>query len=359
MGKGHSKRLVAKPNFNLIQDKKDLILFYIFRLVVGIVFIYSALHNIMNPDLFRKIINSYNFLSNSFGRLVISTLPWAQLILGALLISGYLSRYVSLTISIILVVFVVSNLLNAWKGNCQTCGFLSELVFYKQANPFVLLTINYLLMALSASIYLDKRFYSNKKAQYSFLSQAIFPLSIFIAVYLILCLLTFMGKRSYEAKYISVVSGERDKIIKELNKPDAVSLIGSDIKSISSNIEFPRHPDINIIVLLTLHTLECGSCAQESAYLEYLNFKYGGKAYFCAIVPKISKTAIYNFRNEYGITYPFVEDPVLLGSNILSRYKSLILLVSPEGKILRVDPISFNIKNFRDEYEKVLLSYLK
>ncbi len=345
-------------NNGSIQAKKCLSLPFISRLAVGTIFIYAALHIIINPDSFEKTLRSYNFLSNSFTGFIVSTFPWAQLILGALLISGYLSRYVSSIISIILTIFIVMNLLNVSKGNCQTCCFLSELMFYKHASPFILLTINYLLLALLASIVLDKLFYPNK-AQYSFFKQVVLPLSIFFVVYLNLCLFTFIGRRSYEAKYISAVSGERDQIVKELSKPENLSLIGSDIKSISSNIEFPKNPEIKIMVILTLHSLECSSCADEAAYLEYLSVNHGEKAYFCAVVPKIGKTAIDNFRNEYGITYPLIEDPILLGSNILSRYKSLILIVSPDGKILRIDPINFNVKKFRDEYEKVLLSYLK
>ena len=33
-------------------------------------------------------------------------------------------------------------------------------------------------------------------------------------------------------------------------------------------------------------------------------------------------------------------------------------IVSPGNEILRIDPVTFNIKKLRDEYENVLLSYL-
>jgi hypothetical protein len=167
-----------------------------------------------------------------------------------------------------------------------------------------------------------------------------------------------MGRRSYEGKYISAATEERNRIIKDLSDPMNLSLIGTDIKSIS-NIEFPINPDVRIIVMLTLQSLDCGSCADEAAYLEYLNVKYGRKTCFCAVVRKIGKTAIDNFKSEYSITYPFIEDPTLLGFKIFSSYKSLITIISQDKKILRIDPIGFNVKKFKDEYENVLLSYLK
>jgi uncharacterized membrane protein YphA (DoxX/SURF4 family)/thiol-disulfide isomerase/thioredoxin len=330
---------------------------FISRLIVGSIFIYAGLYKIINPASFEKTLNTYDFFSNSFIGFIVLIFPWAQLILGALLVSGYLSRYIASIISILLLIFIIMNTLSVSKGNCQACGFLSELVFYKRGNPFILLTINYLLLALSGTIVMSKLFSPNK-ARFSFCRQVVFPLSIFVGVFLTLTLFTFIGRRSYEGKYISTASEERNQIIKELSQPKNLSLIGTDIKTIS-NIEFPINPDIRIIVMLTLQSLGCGSCAAEAAYLEYLNAKYGRQICFCAVVRKIGKTAIDNFRSEYSIKYPFIEDPTMLDSKIFSSHKSLIVIVSLDSKILRIDPIDFNVKKFQDEYENVLLSYLK
>jgi len=339
---------VVKNHFGLL---------FISRLILGSIFIYAGLYKLLNPESFEKTLHSYNFLSNSLAGFIALIFPWAQLVLGALLVSGYLARYVASIISILLLIFIIMNILSASKGNCQACGFFSELVFYKRGNPFILLTINYLLLGLSGTIVMSKLFSPNK-ARFSFSRQVVLPLSIFFVVFLILTLFTFMGRRSYEGKYISAASEERNQIVKELNKPENLSLIGTDIESIS-NIEFPVNPDIRIIVMLTLQSLDCGSCADEAAYLEYLNVKYGKKISFCAVVRKIGKTAIDNFKNDYSITYPFIEDPTLLGFKIFSSYKSLITIVSQDKRILRIDPIGFNVKKFKDEYENVLLSYLK
>jgi len=330
---------------------------FISRLILGSIFIYAGLYKIINPELFEKTLNTYNFFSNSFIGFIVLIFPWTQLILGALLISGYLARYVASVISILLLIFIIMNVLSASKGNCQACGFLSESLFYKGGNPFILITINYLLLALSGTIIMSKVFPLNK-TRFSFYRQIVFPLSIFFVVFLILILFTSIGRRSYEGKYISVASEERNQIIQELSYPENISLIGTDVKSIS-NIEFPINPDVRIILMLTLQSLDCGTCVDEAVYLEYLNAKYGRKICFCAVVWKIGKTAIDNFKSKFSITYPFIEDPAMLGFKIFSRYNSLKIIVSPDNKILRIDPVTFNIKKLRDEYENVLLSYLR
>ena len=337
--------------------KKFIGLPFISRLIVGSIFIYAGLYKIINPELFKKTLNTYHFFSNSSIGFIVLTFSWAQLILGALLISGYLARYVASVISILLLTFIIMTILSASKGSCQACGFLSESLFYKRGNPFILLTINYILLALSGTIIMSKIFPLNK-TRFSFYRQIVFPLSIFFVVFLILALFTFMGRRSYEGKYISVASEERNQIIQELSYPENISLIGTDVKSIS-NIEFPISPDSRITVLLTLHSLDCGTCVDEAVYLEYLNAKYERKICFCAVVRKIGKTAIDNFKSKISITYPFIEDPAMLGFKIFSKYKSLKIIVSPDNKILRIDPVTFNIKKLRDEYENILLSYLK
>jgi putative oxidoreductase len=334
--------------------KKCFSLSFIARIIVGTVFIYAGVNKIMDPGSFEKFLHDNGFLSGSFLGLITRIFPWMLLILGALMISGYLARYVASTISIFLLIIIIMNILSVSKGNCQACGIFSELVFYKRGNPFILLTINYLLLTLSGTVAMDKIFSPNK-ARFSFRRQVVFPLSIFFTFFLILTLFTFIGRRSYEGKYISVASGARNQTLRELKNQ---SLIGTDIKTIS-NIELPINADTRFIVMLTLHSLECGSCADEAAFLEYLDAKYGRKISFCAVVRKIGKTAIDNFKTNFLITYPFIEDPSLLDFKIFSKYKSLLTIISKDRKIMRIDPVSFNVKKFKDEYENVLLSYLK
>jgi uncharacterized membrane protein YphA (DoxX/SURF4 family) len=324
---------------------------------LGGIFIYSGLYKLANPEPFERTVHSFGFLSGPVSSIISSVLPWAQLILGAFLVSGQAISYTAPIVSILLLMFIFMNTLMASKGNCQNCGFSSELVFYKRGNPFVLLTINYLLLALSGTLVMSKTLFSNKTRP-SLPKRVVIPLSIWVVVFIILILFTFMGRSSYEGEYISAVSKERSQVEEEMRLPDNLKLIGTELGSIS-NTEFPVNPGIRITVMLTLQSLDCGNCADEAAYLEYLNVKYGRTIGFCAVVRKIGKTAIDDFKSRYSISYPLIEDPTLLDFRIYSRYKSLMTIISNDKKIMRIDPISFNIKGFKDEYESVLVSYLQ
>ncbi len=339
--------------------KKCLSLPFIARLILGCIFIYAGLHKFVNPEPFEEALHTYKWLSDQMISLIALIFPWAQVILGGLLVSGYFLRYVASFASILLIMSIIMSVLSSSKGDCQACGFLSEMTSYKGGNPFILLTINYLLLALSGMIVLSGLFFP-KKTRFSFSRQVVLPLSIFCIIFLFLTLFTFIGRRSYEGKYVSAASQERNQILDELRQPENLSLIGADIKTISnSNIEFPTNPDIRIYVMLTLQSLDCGSCAVEAAFLEYLNTKFWGRIYFFAVVRRIGRTAIDNFRREYSLRYAFIEHPALLGSSVFAKYKSLVTIISPDRRILRIDPIGFNVKKFQDEYETVLLGYLK
>jgi uncharacterized membrane protein YphA (DoxX/SURF4 family) len=327
----------------------------LFELSWGGILIYAGLYKIINPAALLKTLQSFDFLSNSLINLITLILPWVQVILGALLILGYLAKYIASLISMLLLIFIIMN--NLAGPSCQTCGFLSELVFYKHGNPFILLTINYLLLGLSVTIVIG-RLFSSDRARLTFSQHVVVPLLAFFVGFIVLTFLTYLGRRSYEAKYLSAASGERIRIVGELSQPTNLSLIGANIRTIS-NIEFPVDPGIELIVMLTVHSLDCGDCAAEAAYLEYLNARYGKRIFFCAVVRRVGKTAIGNFKSRYSITYPFIEDPGLLDSGAFSQFKSLIATLTRDGEVLRIDPIGFNIKEYQSQYESILLSYLR
>ncbi|OQY09303.1 MAG: hypothetical protein B6I30_10025 [Desulfobacteraceae bacterium 4572_187] len=65
---------------------------FILRLIVGSIFIYAGFHKIINPKLFEQTLSAYNLFSDSFVHFIVLIFPWLQLILGTLLISGYLAK---------------------------------------------------------------------------------------------------------------------------------------------------------------------------------------------------------------------------------------------------------------------------
>jgi len=157
---------------------------------------------------------------------------------------------------------------------------------------------------------------------------------------------------------LSIIANDRNQFINELEKADYKHIIGSDITNIS-DIVFPRNPKAKIIVMITLSSLNCGTCVDEAVYLEYLNRKYGENICFCAVVGKFGNTAIDDFKKRFSITYPFIQDSSILNSTFFVKYKALKVIISDKNEILRIDTLTFNVKKLQNEYENNLLKYSK
>lgn len=81
--------------------------------MLGGIFIFSGLNKIINPESFGRTLHVFNFLSNSFIGFIASIYPWLLLVLGILLISGYLVKYVAPSTSILLLIFIIMDILGA------------------------------------------------------------------------------------------------------------------------------------------------------------------------------------------------------------------------------------------------------
>jgi uncharacterized membrane protein YphA (DoxX/SURF4 family) len=78
----------------------------VLRVVLGLVFVYAAYTKLKQPWLlFALSIDSYRVLPEWAVLTVARTLPWAELLLGALLLAGYRLRIVSTAAALLLVGF--------------------------------------------------------------------------------------------------------------------------------------------------------------------------------------------------------------------------------------------------------------
>jgi len=326
------------------------------RLVLGSVFIIAGISKLLNPHVFEKALNNYNLFPNVLINFILISFPWIELFLGGLLISGFLSRYIALVTIILILIFMCLTVISTSNGNSGDCGCFPGLPFLNSNNPFILIMRNFLLLALAVIILVGKRVpkllthISNKKHVYSLCW-------ILIVIYLASLMFVLIAKRVHEKKYFSIVSNTRIQLINELENLDN-KYIGRDINNIC-DIAFPKEHNAKIFVMLTLSSFDCGNCVDEAVFLEYLNRKYGENICFFAVVGKFGHTAINNFKNTFSITYPFIQDPRIFDSEIFSKYKALKTIISDKNEILRIDPVTFNVKKFRNEYENILLTYLK
>ena len=93
------------------------------RLILGGVFAYAGYTKLRQPwMLFAMSINSYQIVSESSTKFLAQTLPWFELVLGLILISGWILRW-SATAASALLVFFFSVMLHAYMKNLEIfCG---------------------------------------------------------------------------------------------------------------------------------------------------------------------------------------------------------------------------------------------
>ena len=93
------------------------------RIALGGVFVYAAYTKLRHPwMLFAFSINSYQILPEWAVTLLARILPWLELLLGLLLVSGYQLRYVAAASSALLLGFFAVMLRSHFKGLGIDCG---------------------------------------------------------------------------------------------------------------------------------------------------------------------------------------------------------------------------------------------
>ena len=106
-------------------------LLLIFRIVVGMIFIFASLEKITNPAKFAENILNYKLLPDIFINLLAITLPWIELICGLLLLFGIRSRESSIIIFTMLMIFTIGVFIAVLRGLNIDCGCFGTLMAEK------------------------------------------------------------------------------------------------------------------------------------------------------------------------------------------------------------------------------------
>ncbi|MGB7061224.1 MAG: MauE/DoxX family redox-associated membrane protein [Candidatus Zixiibacteriota bacterium] len=113
---------VLKALASVVTDKRVVL---IFRVILGVIFIYASLDKISHPEQFARIIYNYKILPPFLINVFAITLPWVELIAGLFLILGIFTESASLLICFLLMVFVVAISINLFRGIDLNCGCFS------------------------------------------------------------------------------------------------------------------------------------------------------------------------------------------------------------------------------------------
>jgi cation diffusion facilitator family transporter len=95
------------------------------RLILGGVFIYASFDKILNPAAFAQAVFNYQMLPAQLINLMALILPWLELILGVLLLSGIWVPGAVLGVNLLMVVFLSALIFNTARGLNISCGCFS------------------------------------------------------------------------------------------------------------------------------------------------------------------------------------------------------------------------------------------
>ncbi|MFC2119434.1 MauE/DoxX family redox-associated membrane protein [Bacteroidota bacterium] len=97
-------------------------LLFLFRVIIGFIFIYAGTLKISDPAGFSDAINNYDLLPLSFVNYFAITLPWIEVVAGLFLLFGISVKENSLIISVMLVVFILAIIISLGRGLNIECG---------------------------------------------------------------------------------------------------------------------------------------------------------------------------------------------------------------------------------------------
>jgi len=113
---------------------KNKHLFFAFRLLVGVVFIWAGLLKITDPLNFAQSLRNYQIFPQGISFFLALVLPWIEIICGILLILGIFRQASAFLISTLLFLFLALVLLTIARGidiDCGCFGSLSQRVDFK------------------------------------------------------------------------------------------------------------------------------------------------------------------------------------------------------------------------------------
>jgi len=95
------------------------------RLILGGVFIYASWDKIFHPAAFAEAVFNYQILPFQLINLMALILPWLELILGVLLLSGIWVSGAALGVNLLMVMFLAAIIFNTARGLNISCGCFS------------------------------------------------------------------------------------------------------------------------------------------------------------------------------------------------------------------------------------------
>ncbi len=130
----------------MIRSKR---LIFLFRLIVGGVFVWAGVLKVADPLEFAQSIKNYQFFPHEMVFFIAIILPWVEVLSGGFLILGIFKRSSALIISVLLAMFIGLVGLALLRGIDTSCGCFGS--FSRKADLSLIL-LDALLLFFSVSI---------------------------------------------------------------------------------------------------------------------------------------------------------------------------------------------------------------
>lgn len=135
----------------------------LFRLIVGITFLYASLDKIAHPDQFARIVYNYKILPGFFINIFAITLPWIEFFCGLFLILGLFIESSSLLLGLLLVSFTIALSVNFLRGVDIACGCFTTDPNAKKEGAWLLIRDLVLLLMSLQILFYNRDFLSLQK----------------------------------------------------------------------------------------------------------------------------------------------------------------------------------------------------
>lgn len=126
---------------------------FLFRLIVGGVFIWAGALKIADPLGFAQSIQNYQFFPRDLVFVIAIVLPWMEVLAGAFLILGLFRRSSALLIAVLLLGFIGLVALALLRGIDTSCGCFGSL---SRRADLGLILADSVLLFLALNIFLSK-----------------------------------------------------------------------------------------------------------------------------------------------------------------------------------------------------------
>ncbi len=120
------------------------------RIYLGVVFLAACWHKILQPTVFALDVATYQFLPLPLINIFALTLPWVELVTGAMILIGFRTRAAALLIVGMMVTFIISLCWALYLGLEMSCGCFAA---SSGADPISWMTVLRDLVWLALALY--------------------------------------------------------------------------------------------------------------------------------------------------------------------------------------------------------------